>query len=776
MKFSMLSRFILLGMVVLFLSSGAHAQLLVSTGQTPTWYVENVLLSSTGGVTISNVTYIGTPNSIGHFQTGANPTNLGLTEGVILSTGIVNGTPAIGSPVSGFVSTINGLPGDGTLNTLIPNTQDATVLEFDFFPLSDTIFFRYVFASEEYPEFVNSSFNDVFGFFISGPNPIAGTYTNYNIAHIPNTTVPVAINNVHSGSYAQYYVDNQALAGQTIVFDGFTTVITAWAHVVPCVNYHIKIAIADVGDSSYDSAVFLEANSFGTTAFTVTVDYSVPSVQDNAVEGCVDALVNVNLPQPLSSDFVLHYTIGGTAINGVDYLMIPDSIVIPTGQTLGTVYISPIFDGIVEPLEDVQLIFLNTCGATDTIQVFIKDYQIPTATGFGDVSFCESAASLVEIGANVADGFAPFDYIWDNNAGGGQTVLVSPTTTTTYTVTATDLCGYESTASVTVTVLPDPNLTITANPPGLCAGESSVLTATGADLYLWTTVGSAQNPITVSPTTTTTYIVMGTNNSGCFAIDSIIVPVNPSPDVDFSGFPLSGCVPVNVQFNENSPDSNITGWLWNFGDGTTSTQQNPDHIYSTPGDYTVSLTLTNTYGCETILSFSDYVEAWPQPEAEFYTVPEIGKTYDPTIVFYSDNISQYWFWDFGDATTSDFPPPVAHTYPDNETTYEVTLIVSTDEGCNDTITRTVIVIDDILVFPNVITPNGDNVNDIFVIKNAEKYPNNILQVFNRWGKIVFEQTNYDNKWDGGTLSDGTYFYVFKYLDKVYQSSVTILRE
>lgn len=760
----------------ILLSSSSFSQLLVSTGQTPTWYVENVLLSSTGGVSISNVTYIGNPNSIGHFVTGANPTNLGLTEGIIMSTGVVNGTPAIGSPVSGFVSTDNGLPGDAALNTLIPNTMDATVLEFDFFPLADTIRFRYVFGSEEYPEFVNSSYNDVFGFFITGPNPLGGTYTNYNIARIPGTTIPVAINNVHSGSYAQYYVDNQALAGQTIVFDGFTTVLTAWAHVVPCVNYHIKIAIADVGDRVYDSAVFLEANSFGTSAYTVSVDYSVPSVQNYALEGCVDALVHVNLPQPLSNDFVLHYTIDGTAINGVDYLLIPDSIMIPAGQTSATLYISPIFDGIVEPMEDVKLIFLNTCGAVDTIQIFIKDYQIPTASGFGDISFCQSAASLVEIGATVTDGHPPYQYVWDNGAGGGQTVLVSPTTTTTYNVTVTDLCGYDANASVTVTVHPDPQLTITANPPGLCAGESSVLTVTGADMYLWTTLGSIQNPVTVSPATTTTYIVMGTDNSGCFSIDSITVPVNPSPEVDFSGFPLSGCVPVNIQFNEESPDTDITAWLWNFGDGSTSNQQNPVHNYSVPGDYTVTLTLTNSYGCVTVLSYADYVEAWPQPIADFYMVPEIGKTYDPTITFYSNNTSQYWLWDFGDNTTSNFPPPVVHTYAESEASYQVTLIVSTDEGCNDTITKTVIIIDDILVFPNVITPNGDNINDVLYIKNADKYPNNVLQVFNRWGKIVYEQANYDNKWNGGNLADGTYYYVFKYLDKVHQSSLTILRE
>jgi gliding motility-associated-like protein len=106
----------------------------------------------------------------------------------------------------------------------------------------------------------------------------------------------------------------------------------------------------------------------------------------------------------------------------------------------------------------------------------------------------------------------------------------------------------------------------------------------------------------------------------------------------------------------------------------------------------------------------------------------------------------------------------------------VTLIVFNDFGCSDTITKVIIIIDDILVFPNVITPNSDGVNDYFEITNSDKYANNVLQVFNRWGKIVFEQQNYDNKWDGGNLADGTYFYIFKYLDNVYNGSLTILRK
>ncbi len=764
------------GILFMFFTLRAYSQLTVTTGQTPTWYVENVLLS--GGVTVSNVTYTGTANAMGQFSTGINPTNLGLNEGLVISTGLVNGTPAIGAPVGSFASTSNNQPGSPLLNALIPgySTNDAAILSFNFIPLSDTIRFRYVFGSEEYPEWVGSSYNDVFGFFVTGPNPLGGNYNNYNIARIPSTTIPVAINNINSGSYAQYYVNNQGLGGQTIVFDGFTTVLTAWCKVTPCVNYSIKIAIADAGDYVYDSAVFLEANSFGTNAFNVNVEYTVPGGSNFAIEGCADALVHFSLPSPMGSNFIMHYTIAGSAVNGVDYLLIPDSIVIPAGQQITTLPISPIFDGMVEPMEDILLIFTNTCGVTDTIKVNIRDYVIPSCTASGATSFCESAASLVQLNANVNDGYPPFVYNWDNGAGGGQNPIVTPTTTTTYTVTMTDLCGYEANASVTVTVYPDPVLTITANPPGLCAGQSSVLTASGADLYNWINIGNPSNPVTVTPTSTTTYILLGTTNNGCFAIDSITVPVNPSPSVDFYGIPTEGCIPLNVQFTEDSPDTDITNWLWTFGNGQTSTSQNPSYSYNSPGNFDVSLTLTNSYNCVSVLSKPSYISAWPQPVADFYTIPEIGKTYDPTIYFYSNTDSQYWLWYFGDGDSSEFPPVIYHTYPSTEGTYQVTLFVYNDSGCNDTITKMIIIIDDVLEFPNIITPNGDGRNDYLVIKNAEKYPNNLIQIFNRWGKKIYEQQNYDNAWNGANHSDGTYYYIFYYLDKIQKSSLTILRE
>lgn len=242
------------------LTFNTNAQLVVNTSLTPQQLVGDFLA---GADSVFNVSYTGAAMGIGTFSNG-NTTNLGLNEGICLSTGDVTTIPA---PASNFATTSNSGGSDLDLQALIPGytIYDASVLEFDFIPNGDLFMLRYVFGSEEFPEFVNSSFNDVFGFFVSGPG-LNGPYTNnaVNIALIPGTTLPVSIDNVNNviPSYPQYYVDNQGLGGGTIVYDGFTTFLTAWCLVVPGQTYHIKIAIGDAGDQVYDSGVFLDAKYF----------------------------------------------------------------------------------------------------------------------------------------------------------------------------------------------------------------------------------------------------------------------------------------------------------------------------------------------------------------------------------------------------------------------------------------------------------------------------------------------------------------------------------
>ncbi len=205
-------------------------------------------------LTISNLVINCPETAMGHFS---GTSEIPITQGLVLTSGSAD---AIAGPVSNFATGGIMGPGDLDLNAELGGmypTYDACVLEFDCVPIGDTLLFNFAFGSEEYPEFVGSSFNDIFAIYLSGP----GFQPQQNVAALPDAT-PVAINNVNSGINSAYFVDNEAQAGQFVAYDGFTSNLTAFAVVVPGESYHFKTAIADVADGVLDSGVMLEAFSF----------------------------------------------------------------------------------------------------------------------------------------------------------------------------------------------------------------------------------------------------------------------------------------------------------------------------------------------------------------------------------------------------------------------------------------------------------------------------------------------------------------------------------
>jgi hypothetical protein len=203
-------------------------------------------------VTPSNITFNGAPAMIAYFE-GAN-TDLGIDAGIVISTGSVN---QIADSVGVFASTSNTAPGDPDLQALGGfQSYDAAVLEFDI-TVGDEgdLEFQYVFGSEEYPEFVGSSFNDVFAFYIDDMGSME------NIALIPGTQTPVAINNLNADTNAVYFIDYQGQNGLHIAYDGLTTVMPANYASANGQTYHVKIAVSDIGDYFFDSGVFISTLS-----------------------------------------------------------------------------------------------------------------------------------------------------------------------------------------------------------------------------------------------------------------------------------------------------------------------------------------------------------------------------------------------------------------------------------------------------------------------------------------------------------------------------------
>ncbi len=248
---------------ILFFHIESFAQIGINAGVDPVMLVE---MLAGQDVEFDNVQYTGAPMAAGWF-TSSEQANPGIGSGVFLTSGAGNIIPGPNESCSSGIN--NGNLGDAMLTAMAGfTTYDAAVLQFDIIPQSDTLKFDYIFGSEEYNDFVGSTYNDVFAILISGPNPQGGNYGNKNIAMVPGyPELPVTVNNVNNGyapcnvvptgpcTHCEYFNDNTG--GEYLEYDAYTTVITARAAVVPYEAYHLKIAIADVIDHIYDSGLLL---------------------------------------------------------------------------------------------------------------------------------------------------------------------------------------------------------------------------------------------------------------------------------------------------------------------------------------------------------------------------------------------------------------------------------------------------------------------------------------------------------------------------------------
>ena len=271
-------KFFLLLLMVGYTFHG-FSQIQIDTSKNVSFLVEKILLGQ--GVWVGNIAYQGPSFSIASFNDSSE--TLGIGKGIIISSG--NVFYSKGPNRSTFKGWASGTLGDEDLDQLTAGvTFDAAVLEFDFVTTSENLSFQYVFGSEEYQEYVGSQYNDVFAFFIDGPE-----LNRVNLARLPETNIPITINNVNHKLNSGYYIDNDyknnlepfiwdernkkvvenklfgkktKLPQYNTQFDGFTKVLTAKCKVIPGEIYRIKIAIADVADGILDSGVFLKAGSF----------------------------------------------------------------------------------------------------------------------------------------------------------------------------------------------------------------------------------------------------------------------------------------------------------------------------------------------------------------------------------------------------------------------------------------------------------------------------------------------------------------------------------
>lgn len=770
---------LILSIFLFLLTHFAWSQLQTAGGQTPDQLVQNVLLGT--GVDVFNINYSGATGAIGTFN--ATNASIGIDEGIIMTTGTIyqgsdgphgpNNKPNAGMD--------NGSGGYGPLTNLVgTNTFNATLLEFDFIPYSDTVRFKYVFASEEYPEFVGTQFNDVFAFFISGPG-IPGGFQ--NMAIIPGTNQPVAINNVNSGLNSNFFVNNgdgsQAPYNNNsfyVQYDGFTVPLEAVSKVQCGETYHLRIAVADVGDPIYDSGIFLEKNSLNSLQ-PVQVSYALSSDPYNDGKTMAQSCTSVDVTVKRSGNMVnqaltIPITLAGTAVEGLDYSNVPNSVSFSPGQTTITFTIdalnNPGLTGIANLILQFQID--DPCGNAEfqSIELFIKPVEPVTVTVAPADILCPGEE--VQLTAQAQGGGGAYTYLWNTGAT-TQSIFVNPLSTQTYTVQVTDDCLNETTTATAIVDVPDYDpleIDVTDDIEEQCpfVPHDLVVEAIGGAgeyTYVWyDPLGNiiGDSPwINVAAPQTSVYSIVVTDQCGTSDSTSVTITV------------LSPPLLVNVTGAQQICPGDSVQLFVNATGGFGDYYYNWTHSGETTQSVWVKPTVTTTYtaivkdDCQTFQVFAKATVVVVKPDVDFDAITD-PKFIGLPITFQNlTNNGQTYFWDLGNGATSTMVHP-NNTY-DFPGTYDVTLIGTDRNGCIDSITKPITILDEVYIYiPNTFTPgSGGRYNNKFEISTIG-VTEITIRIFNRWGEILYMAQDVNFAWDGTYgneyVKDGSYVWKMEY--------------
>ncbi len=783
--------YISLLIVALTLTLPYYGQLVINNTETPEDLVQDYLVGT--GVVVSNVTFNGMPgtmvdNQIGFFN--AINTNLGIDSGLIMSTGVAIDAPGPNN-MSGMGTDHFTSLGDPDLNAISSvSINDEAILEFDIVPAGDTLKFRYSFASEEYMEYVGGGINDAFGIFLSGTG-ITGPYSNnaVNIALIPGTATPVTIDNVNAFTNAAYYVDNgdgftapYNTSNTYVQYDGRTVTLVAKYPVQCGGSYHLKFAIGDGVDGILDSGVFIEAGSLTSTGVQVDIQSPVgffsntPGVvyEDCAIGSDVDFIFV--RPDSTYSDTV-YFDLGGNAINGTDYTSVANNYVVFTNSDTAVLTISAFGDGLVEGVDTmwiaVPIANSGPCSNLyDTTFLYISDpYQVMPNAGQDSIYYC--VGQIVDYLGGVNVGVPPYNYTWsDGTTGNNVSYTISQINSDTLILDVVDACGFVGSDTVYFTQQAPPPILVDAGPDTAlnCAGESVNLIGMASGgvpplSYYWS---NSNTSMTVQPLQTTAYVLTATDDCDNVLTDTVEVTVPP-----YTPFTIVSSDSLN-QFDCVGDVDSIFGYatsggtppysyLWSTG--STDSLINVTFINPTVNYY---LTITDGCGLDSTLQFT-YFSNQGTLDLQL-SAPRQCRNADSTAsIFFEIEGGNPPY------TMADVSVPFGVTgYTISDTTDAIIVenakeglyIFEVAAGCNevaqDSVSLTLITCE--VSTPNVMTPNGDGVNDELVFDGLQYHPNSELYVYNRWGSLVHSDMNYQNNWNGGGLNDGLYYYVLRLTD------------
>ncbi|AYM99505.1 choice-of-anchor L domain-containing protein [Chryseobacterium sp. 3008163] len=705
---------------------------------TPTQLVTDVLVGTSGSCgtpNISNVTV--SPNQPvtnndrfwGYFN--KTTSTFPFLEGIVLTTGYAR---KAGNALENFTLSDGNTGGsDPDLAAAVGVTtqlSNAAILEFDFVPTSSQMKFRYIFASEEYEGNYPCpplQFDDAFALLLK-PNTPGSTYT--NLAVLPGGAGPVSVPNILPASFACGPVNGQyfgSLAPNATNYNGTTAPLTAEATVIPGQSYHIKMVVADARDSSFGSAVFLEAGSF---------DIGVSLLDPAGAQLPAEINVCDNVPQVITAstsgpNLLYQWFFNGTAIPGANTNTITAiqpgnykiEVSVPGNPCPGSATIK-INGGFTPLAQDATFLLCSTPDITTFDLNNAKPLISPTpnATFRFYVNQADAAAQNNAFITNIAN----------YNGADGQILYVV--------VSDGGFCS--KTIELTLQKEVTPIAAITSSRIRVCPGETVTLTANGGVTYLWDNFPGNGNTQTVTVNQTTTFTVYALGAKGCKSLLPAKITVETVAPITTPLLDVEMCVGDTILLDAGAGTN--YSYLWNTGAETqtiTATQL---------GVYTVKI---NNGICEELFTVKVHGAASPFFTNLSYdngtltaiaTNPSINNVFG-TLEYSVDGIN----WQESNVFTN---------LTDN-TTYNVQVRIkgTTCYGAVEFFT---------LEINNVITPNQDGVNDVLDLSNLRDFNNFTGSIYDRYGVEIFKFSKERPIWDGTIsgkrLPTATYWYKFNF--------------
>jgi len=701
--------------------------------------VENVLInSSCANVTnfaVSGGDFGTGEQSFGYFTSGTS--GFPFANGIILSTG--KATSASGP--NDFILSEGDANwiGDSDLEQAlgVSNSINATVLEFDFIPLTNKISFDYIFSSEQYllnPSSNQCNYTDGFAFLLK---EVSGAGQYQNLAIIPETNIPVKVNTVRGTgticpSANESYFDAFNGTNHPTNFNGQTIVMQAEATVVSGTTYHIKLVISDQGNNLYDSAIFLGGGSFQSV---IDLGQNRLIATNNPV--CANQTVDIDATQPGSNTYQWFK-------NG--------NLIIGETNPIYTVTSSGIYKAVVT---------LNGSSCVANGEITLEYVDLPILTNPVTLVQCDvdndgittfditKLNSLITQGSTEIASFVYYENLLD--AQNQINNIANPTefqniSTNSITVRITNNFGCVNYATINLQIAN--NTLPIINPIAVCDEDGNFDGFTSTDLNQTVT---PQITFGLPPGLTLEYYsnvsdaVTGNNpllNNFTNTLESnqiIFARIINGPD-------CYGIIPINLQIIAFNPtnfehedltlcegesyflevETGFLTYLWNTGETTSSI------VLSAVGNY--SVIVTNQFGCEATKTYT--ITSSSPPTITSIDINDFSgdnNTVQINVIGSGDYHYSLNGINFQDSS-----------FFNNVITDEYLVVIKDKNGCNPEAMQQIYVLD----YPKFFTPNGDGINDIWYIKKMEQQPNATISIFDRYGKLLYSFKANQRGWDG----------------------------